>query len=367
MATSSETDDDEKHTTEEPHLRDVHGMGLDATDYGDYSTQSEEEENESDTDAEDLTPIGDPDSSGDEVSSPPAVIGTEYRLIYTRGYRPHSSFSERIIPLITTLIPGVGSQKVFRLNALDCSLLPETQQLETFEQEVYTFFGIELKTMRRTGDVTLLQEVYDSVRVGLIYTDLFQILRQETSLTTRSAITADGKPTNGFYPKMVQVASAHRDYHRMITNPDTFYNTLDHVYNQFVLAGLRQQMSQPQTSGLCFRPNGPCGVTQPHGRRTGLLPWIVTLKNPSFTMGALTCFTVMSISWMAYYRSQKCEPYYQWDPALMMPTLTGHTERYSARLSRTLGRYMATMITTWPSLFAGLQPRAKATSFIISC
>jgi len=375
-STEPETDSEESECEsdvkyQEPFEIDIIGMGLEPEeDTPEDPSSSEEEETEDPENDEGLTlPSSDPAQAGDEASSPESYLElkTDYRLIYTRGYSPRDSIAQRVLSLASNIVPGLGRQPVFRLNSEDHSLLPETERLEIFQQQVYTFFGFEFYTMRRTGDVVLFENIYDSVRVGEVYADLFRVIIEEKNLMIRTAVTADGKPSSGFYAKMKQIATCHRDYSVMIGNQEVFYNTLDHAYNQFVLSGLRQQMCQPKQSNLLFRQNGPCGVTQPHGRRSGSLPWIATLLNPSFTMGALTFSTVMSFSWMAYYLFRARKPHFQWDPALSTPIRTEPTEPFLAPPLRTLGKYMLTTTVTWGSRFVGSRPRGPEVSHITIC
>lgn len=234
---------------------------------GDEASSSSSEDTDSGSDA--ASDQDEPQPSNESVIETPKEIETEKRVIYCNGYQGDTTRGRKFIKKISPYIPGLRVKTRFKLNAIDKKLLPETQALELFENEAVTMCGISVFKMKRGGDVILLEKVYDSARVGTVYTDLARNLLCERILVTRTAVCADGSPTNGFFAQMKEVATKHVDYKQMMNNQEYFADTLDHVYNQFILRGIRQMMSQSKPVGMNFRRYGPRGAIRPRDRHSG--------------------------------------------------------------------------------------------------
>jgi hypothetical protein len=355
---SDDDDNDNKHDTADTEsVSSSEGTGT-----GENTDTEEDEESE-------LTSCDDPDESGDEVTSSDSETPDDEekeevelvvapRLIYAKGIKYDSSYRARLAMAVAERLPFVACRRVFQLNERDAALLPEDQRNQLLGEKHFTLFGVRIYTLRAAGDSVLIDRVYDSVRVGNVYTEVARRCLAEPELVTRTAVTADGKPTTGFRPKLLSILTNSPDYDLMLRDIDTFCNTVDHVINQYVIRGLRGQMAQPNPSDLSFRSTGPRGGPLPHGRLSESGSSTVTLKKNLFMMKAFVSCTAISILLVDIWRFRRNARY----PAAryLHPTMV-HIEPSSGPQYPTMGEYMVTRMQTCRSLFDALQRREAPT------
>jgi hypothetical protein len=343
---------DDSDNSEITSCDDPDTSGDEVTSSEEDDSSSEEEDSESDdSTSDDSSGEEDDDSSSDDEDEDAEEMAMGPRLLYEKGSIYDQTFLTRAMHWLAEQTPGVKCRKLFQLNERDVSLLSEDQRNRMFGQHTYTFLGVHLYSSCDSGDTVLLEEVYDSVRIGQVYTQVTADILACPELVTRTAISADGKPTTGFAPKVQQIMTQRADYRALVANADVYANTLTHIYNQFILRGLVQQRSQPKTSSLSFRISGRSGAPPPIGRLSESGSNTVTLKKSLFMMKVIVSCTAASFLLMEvyYFRTRDRSPMNASSTSTTVPI-----EPSSAHPSRTLGEYMGTRIGIWRSRFGVL-------------